>query len=60
MPQGGLRACLLKNEPASYRQAARLRASGPEPERKRVRKGVKSSAVDPKPGDLPMARVKRR
>ncbi|GAV26063.1 Uncharacterised protein [Carboxydothermus islandicus] len=37
---------------------ARLRLIRPEPKRKRVRRGRKLRAADPKPGDLPMARVK--
>ena len=31
---------------------------GPEPERKRVLIGRESHGVDPKPGELPMARLK--
>ena len=61
--EGGdpLTACLLKNEPASYTSVARLRtgASGAgakaSPNRAREWQGV-----DPKPRDLPMARLKVR
>ncbi len=38
--------------------AARLSQGQAEPERKRVRKGEQSSRIDPKPGDLPMTRLK--
>ena len=54
-------ACLLKNEPASYsswREVkgvwARSRSESESEE------GVRSVGVDPKPRELPMARVKVR
>ena len=54
-------ACLLKNEPASYsvwRQVKGVKArSRSESESEQ---GVESYGVDPKPGELPMARVKVR
>ena len=51
-------ACLLKNEPASY---GRWKVKGLRPgaEAKASLKRAWSAAVDPKPGDLSMARVKR-
>ena len=56
-------ACLLKNEPASYTFAARLRqgaaGAGGKPSLKRagLRKGTELRGVDPKPCELPMARL---
>ena len=38
---------------------ARLSQGQAEPERKRVRKGEQFVRIDPKLGDLPMARLKR-
>ena len=38
--------------------AARLRTSGPEPKGNQVLIGPESVYVDPKPGDLPMTRMK--
>ena len=37
---------------------ARLRTKGPEPKGNQVLIGRQSDAVDPKPGDLPMSRMK--
>ena len=37
---------------------ARLRTESPEPEGNRVLIGLKSVYTDPKPGDLPMSRLK--
>ncbi len=37
---------------------ARLRTESPEPEGNQVLRGLKSAYADPKPGDLPMARMK--
>ena len=37
---------------------ARLRTESPEPEGNRVLTGLKSVYTDPKPGDLPMSRLK--
>ena len=54
-----LTVCLLENEPASYGgwQGKALQArSRRETESEQ---GDESAVVDPKPGDLPMARVKR-
>ena len=39
--------------------AARLSQGQAEPERTRVRKGAELRWIDPKLGDLPMARLKR-
>jgi hypothetical protein len=39
--------------------AARLSQGQAEPERKRVLTGEESSSIDPKPGDLAVARLKR-
>ena len=54
-------ACLLQNEPASY---ADRRVKGPEARSRRETKSEEGVArksasvcVDPKPGDLPMARL---
>jgi hypothetical protein len=57
-------ACLLQNEPASY-SASRVKwPRATQPQRKRVPQGVLRKetwrGVDPKPSDLPMARVKSR
>jgi hypothetical protein len=53
-------ACLLFNESASYFYAARL-SRQVKPQRKRVLNGrYELHGVDPKPGDLSMARVKFR
>ena len=51
-PASRLTACLLHYDPASYASGARLRPSGPEPQRKRVlsRGRVECLGVDPKPG----------
>ena len=37
---------------------ARLRTESPEPEGNRVLRGQESVYTDPKPGDLPMSRLK--
>ena len=37
---------------------ARLRTESPEPEGNQVLTGLKSVYTDPKPGDLPMSRLK--
>ena len=37
---------------------ARLRTESPEPKGNRVLIGRKSADIDPKPGDLPMSRLK--
>ena len=53
-------ACLLKNEPASYFVS---RVNGVKPGSRgesESEKGVVWHGVDPKPGELPMARVKVR
>ena len=61
----GLMACLLKNEPASY---SAWRAEGPprssRPSERESEEGAgqgdpdPSRRVDPKPSELPMARLK--
>ena len=57
----GMTACLLKNEPASYSSVARLRletaGAGAKASPNRA---PQSLGVDPKPRDLPMARLKVR
>ena len=59
-------ACLLKNEPASYSVSLRLRVLGPGAGAKASLNRALSSSedgwdgVDPKPRELPMARVKVR
>ncbi len=57
---GRVTACLLKNEPASYSPWRQVKPgnwrSRSESESEQ---GDKSLGVDPKPGELPMARVKR-
>ena len=58
-------ACLLQNDPASYvdwrvkplRGTAEAKAS---PKRAKEEQSSKSVGVDPKPGDLAMARLKLR
>jgi len=59
----GLMACLLKNEPASHRARRRLtdgsQGAGARASLKRAPPKRASRVVDPKPGELSMARVKR-
>ena len=58
---GGMMACLLKNEPASYSSVARLSmvtcGAGAKASPNRA---TKSQGVDAKPSDLSMARLKVR
>ena len=51
-------ACFLHNEPASYSSLARLSDERSRSESE-SEQGVQSEAVDPKPGELPMGRLKR-
>ena len=54
-------ACLLKNEPASYSVSARLSGAKPRSRSEsESEQGASRHGVDPKPGELPMARVKAR
>ena len=56
----GLTACLLHNEPASYLYVAKLRSVSSEAAAKAsLNRASKWRAVDPKPSDLSMARMKR-
>ena len=53
-------ACLLKNEPASYTVS---QVNGVKPgsrSESESEQGAQWHGVDPKPGELPMARVKVR
>ena len=51
---------LFVERSGELRWLARLRTKGPEPKGNQVLIGrVKSVRVDPKPGDLPMSRMKR-
>jgi hypothetical protein len=52
-------ACLLKNEPASLRCVARLTRSGVAVAKASLLRANESHIQDPKPSDLPMARLKR-
>ena len=53
-------ACLLKNEPASY-YVSQVKGVKPRSRSEsESEKGVKWHGVDPKPGELSMARVKVR
>ncbi len=57
---GRVTACLLKNEPTSYFSVARLRQEAAGAGAKAsLNRASESLGVDPKPGDLSMARVKR-
>ena len=54
-------ACLLKNEPTSYVGVARLTPWTEGAEAKASpNRAIELYLVDPKPGELPMARVKLR
>jgi hypothetical protein len=54
-------ACLLKNEPASYSVSRRVKAvEGRSRSESESEQGVLWDGVDPKPRELPMARVKVR
>ena len=52
-------ACLLKNEPASLRYVARLTRRGEAVAKASPNRAPESHDQDPKPSDLPMARLKR-
>ena len=49
---------LFVERSSELRWLARLRAKGPEPEGNQVLIGPESAYADPKPGDLPMSRLK--
>ena len=49
---------LFVERSGELRLLARLRTKGPEPKGDQVLIGRKSVSVDPKPGDLPMSRMK--
>lgn len=53
-------ACLLHNESASYCYAARLSQRGEAAAKASPNRAIELHGVDPKPGELPMARVKFR
>ncbi len=54
-------ACLLKNEPASYSASRQVKAvEGRSRSESESEQGVQWRGVDPKPGELPMARLKAR
>ena len=54
-------ACLLKNEPASYSVSREVKAvGGRSRSESESEEGVEWGGVDPKPRELPMARVKVR
>ena len=53
-------ACLLKNEPASYCVSRVKRVRPRSRSESESDKGDEWHGVDPKPGELPMARVKVR
>lgn len=53
-------ACLLENDPASSVYVARPRESAPQAAAKAsLKRARESRGGDPKPSELPMARVKR-
>ena len=50
---------LFVERSGELRRLARLRTKGPEPKGNQVLRGrMKSVGADPKPGDLPMSRLK--
>jgi hypothetical protein len=53
-------ACLLKNEPASYSVWRVKAVKGRSRSESESEQGVMLDGVDPKPRELPMARVKVR
>ncbi len=53
-------ACLLHNESASYCYAARLSRQGEAAAKASPNWATELYGVDPKPGELPMARLKIR
>ena len=53
-------ACLLHNEPASYRQRRGMASKTPRRSESEPEEGVESLLVDAKPSDLHMSRVKFR
>ena len=53
-------ACLLHNESASYCYAARLSRQGEAAAKASPNWAIELYGVDPKPGELPMARLKIR
>ena len=53
-------ACLLKNEPASYSVSQVKTVKGRSRSESESEQGVVWDEVDPKPCELPMARVKVR
>ena len=53
-------ACLLKNEPASYAGSQVKRVKPRSQSESESDKGATWPSVDPKPGELPMTRVKVR
>ena len=55
-----LTACLLKNEPASYSTWRVKRVKARSRSESESEQGEESRGVDPKPGELPMARLKLR
>jgi hypothetical protein len=55
-----LTACLLKNEPASYSVWRVKAVEGRSRSESESEQGEESHGVDPKPGELPMARLKLR
>ena len=56
-----VKACLLKNEPASYFVSRKVKAVvGRSRSESESEQGVEWHGVDPKPRELPMARVKVR
>ena len=55
---GRVMACLLKNEPASQWRVARLTRCGGAVARASPKGRLKWHVLDPKRGDLPMARLK--
>jgi hypothetical protein len=53
-------ACLLKNEPASYSASPLKAVKGRRRSESESEQGARWRGIDPKPGELPMTRVKVR
>ena len=53
-------ACLLKNEPASYTVSRLKPVKGRRQSESESEQGAMWHRVDPKPGELPMARLQVR
>src|SRR3954447_14032696 len=60
LASAGLTACLLHNDPASYRTRPQVKPlRGGAAAKASPKRATQSGAVDAKPGELPMGRLKR-